>query len=117
MGAEKYWPVCGSCAATSTTVRLAARAPGACAARPRGLRASAAALAHLTSPRRALALLLSLAGARAYLLTQYKWLSLWVAVMFVLITLVIGLPASGGIIEGFYTALCFIVGSVLSVRV
>ena len=34
--------------------------------------------------------------------------------MFVLITLIIGLSADGGIIEGFYTALCFIVGSALS---
>ena len=34
--------------------------------------------------------------------------------MFVLITLIIGLSADGGMIEGFYTALCFIVGSALS---
>lgn len=55
-------------------------------------------------------------GARAYLLTQYKWLSLWCFVMFFLLALVIGLPQgnSGAIRDGFLTAVCFIIGSVAS---
>lgn len=52
-------------------------------------------------------------GARAYLLTQYKWLSVWGLVMFVLILLVIGLPTKA-MDEGAYTAICFIIGSVFS---
>jgi len=50
-------------------------------------------------------------GARAYLLTQYKWLSLWVAVMFVLILLIIGFSNGRNFGDGALTALCFIIGS------
>jgi len=52
-------------------------------------------------------------GARAYLLTQYKWLSLWCVAMFLLILLIIGVP-SNNIADGVYTAICFVIGSAAS---
>jgi len=52
-------------------------------------------------------------GARAYLLTQYKWLSLWCVAMFLLILLIIGVP-SNNIADGAYTGICFVIGSAAS---
>lgn len=52
-------------------------------------------------------------GARAYLLTQYKWLSVWVACMFFVLMLIIGVP-SNSMADGVFTAICFLIGSAFS---
>jgi K(+)-stimulated pyrophosphate-energized sodium pump len=47
-----------------------------------------------------------------YLFTQYRWLSLWAAVMFGIISAL--LRTDDHPLDGVYTALCFVLGSFLS---
>ena len=54
-------------------------------------------------------------GARAYLLTQYKWLSLWVAILFVLVSVLLGpVTSSEYPIDGLYTGISFVIGAFFS---
>ena len=53
-----------------------------------------------------------LAGARAYLLTQYKWLAAWVLVLFVMVSILLG-PAvdQNNSMDGVYTGIALVVGA------
>ena len=54
-------------------------------------------------------------GARAYLLTQYKWLSLWVLTLFVLVSVLLGpLTSSEYPLDGVYTGFSFVIGAFFS---
>jgi H(+)-translocating pyrophosphatase len=54
-------------------------------------------------------------GARAYLLTQYKWLTAWVAIVAVGIAVLLGpVSAPDTPLDGLYTAISFIIGSFFS---
>lgn len=51
-------------------------------------------------------------AAKAYLFTQYKWLTLWVACLFIIISIILRTP--NNTVAGLYTALSYVLGSLLS---
>jgi len=51
-------------------------------------------------------------AAKSYLNTQYKWLSLWVATLFIVISIILQQDSNN--MAGLYTAISYVVGSFLS---
>jgi len=51
-------------------------------------------------------------AAKSYLNTQYKWLTLWVAALFIVISIILQQDSNN--LAGLYTAISYVVGSLLS---